>query len=328
MKPICTVLLITYNHAPYVRKCIDSVLSQKTKYPFIIKIFDDASTDGSSDIIREYAKKYPKLIEAHIAEKNTGAQANIWRAYKSVDTKYCILTETDDYWCDDEKLQLQIDAMEKHPECSFCAHQMFVKSEITNDEIQSNVVLLNMPEHLLKKKIITLEDLEFVDDVGEFFPYISARMVRYSCLKIDEVKNKENILFDICHFYWLIMQGPFYYINKIMSVYVRTGKGMASRASQMQLLNLIGCRIIDFNQETNFKIAPILFRLYMCQIYGRLFLSHEKIPLFSRNINFTKSSRFKRFKYHLLYLFTFGRLRKKYKEKWKLQKAACRGVAK
>ncbi|HBO59266.1 MAG TPA: glycosyl transferase family 2, partial [Alphaproteobacteria bacterium] len=126
--PICTVLLITYNHAPYVAQCIDSVLSQKTKYPFIIKIFDDASTDGSSDIIRAYAVKYPDKIEVHVAQSNQRAQANIWNAYACVDTKYCCLTETDDYWCDDERLELQISALEEHPECSFCGGNTIIKN--------------------------------------------------------------------------------------------------------------------------------------------------------------------------------------------------------
>lgn len=127
-KPICTVLLIAYNHAPYVAKCIESVLSQNTKYSYIVKIFDDCSTDGTSDIVMQYAQKYPDLIEAHINERNIGAKDNIWNSYKSVDTKYCILTETDDYWCDDNKLELQITALEQHPECSFCGHNTIIKT--------------------------------------------------------------------------------------------------------------------------------------------------------------------------------------------------------
>ena len=60
MNNICTVLLITYNHVKYIEKAIESVLMQKTKYNYIIHIFDDASTDGTSDIVRKYAKKYPE----------------------------------------------------------------------------------------------------------------------------------------------------------------------------------------------------------------------------------------------------------------------------
>ena len=89
--PICTILLISYNHAKYIAKAIESVLEQKTDYNYIIKIFDDASNDGTQEIIKEYAQKYPDKIFPFLNTQNMGAQGNIWRAYKSVDTKYCII---------------------------------------------------------------------------------------------------------------------------------------------------------------------------------------------------------------------------------------------
>ena len=60
---ICTVLLISYNHEKYITRALDSILSQKTKYNYIIKIFDDASKDNTKDIIRAYKEKYPDKIE-------------------------------------------------------------------------------------------------------------------------------------------------------------------------------------------------------------------------------------------------------------------------
>lgn len=322
MKPICTVLLITYNHAPYVRKCIDSVLSQKTKYPFIIKIFDDASTDGSSDIIREYAKKYPKLIEAHIAEKNTGAQANIWRAYESVDTKYCILTETDDYWCDDEKLQLQIDAMEKHPECSFCGtNTWIVNASIKNTEYENNILVLSNP--ILKtKKIFSYDDF-FPINNGGYIPYQSARILRTEFLHLAEIKYKEVVLFDFNQFYWFLIQGKYYYIDRPTTVYRRLDNGVCSGKSPMLFLSDFIERTVEFNKQTNFKIADKICSEVILQSTFRLYLSEKQKGKFV-----IRPSKYKRFKYHLLSMCTFGRLRKKYKEKWKLQKAACRGVAK
>ena len=119
---ICTVLMVSYNHEDYIKDAIESVLEQKTKYSFKIHIFDDFSQDNTRKIINEYVKKYPKLIIPFFQEKNKGAQGNIWDAYNSVDTKYCILLECDDYWCDKTKLNRQIKIMEKHPECSFCGH--------------------------------------------------------------------------------------------------------------------------------------------------------------------------------------------------------------
>ena len=74
---ICTVLMIAYNHRPYIRLAIESVISQRTKYKFKVHIFDDASNDGTSDIVREYAKHYPDLIIPFIASENRGDRKSV-----------------------------------------------------------------------------------------------------------------------------------------------------------------------------------------------------------------------------------------------------------
>jgi glycosyltransferase involved in cell wall biosynthesis len=61
-KPIVSISCITYNHAPFIRECLEGFLMQKTNFSFEILIHDDASTDGTKDIIEEYAAKYPELI--------------------------------------------------------------------------------------------------------------------------------------------------------------------------------------------------------------------------------------------------------------------------
>lgn len=328
MEPICTVLLITYNHAPYIKKCIESVLSQRTKYQFIIKIFDDASTDGSMDIILEYAKKYPDFIEAHIAKKNMGAQANIWRAYKSVDTKYCILTETDDYWCDDEKLELQIKALEKHPECCFCGTNTLIQNDSNyNLEYEDGLPILTEP--LLKtKKVFSYNDFYPITS-GGYIPYQSARLLRTKCLRLDEIQYKEAVLFDFNQFYWFLMQGKYYYIDRPTTVYRRLNNGVCSGKNPLIFLNDFIEKSIEFNKQTNFKIADkictevILQSNFRLSLFKQQQLSNQYVP--SSIVN---PSKVKKFKYHSLYLLTFGKTKKHYKTKWKLQKQACKGVKK
>jgi len=247
MKNICTVLLVTYNHAPYVAKCIESVLSQKTKYSFVIKIFDDASTDGSSDIIKEYACKYPDKIQAFISPKNQGAQTNIWNAYKSVDTKYCILTETDDYWCSDLKLESQISALENNPDCSFCSTNNLV--EVIEDKYLSHKN--GQPEikpRTFSSNIITYEDIEKIP--CGFLTHISSRLIRTSSLNIEEIKHKESILFDASQFFYLLTKGNMYWIDKIFSVYVKTGTGVCSSAVASNRLSAYWRAMIDLNEDT------------------------------------------------------------------------------
>ena len=83
-----TVLVITYNHVKYIKRCLDSILSQKTKFEFNIYILDDCSTDGSSDIVKEYVKKYPNKIIPFIRSHNLGLVENIYQGIKTVKTEY------------------------------------------------------------------------------------------------------------------------------------------------------------------------------------------------------------------------------------------------
>lgn len=264
-KCICTVLLITYNYKEYLRESIESVLKQETKYKYKICIFDDASTDGSQEIILEYAKKYPEKIETYIAEKNMGAQDNIWRAFQSVDTKYFLVLEGDDYWCDSRKLEIQINAMEKHPECSFCGHDMFyiAHNDVTR-EYDDGTLICSQP--ILKvKNIFSFKDFEKIKD-GGYIPYVSARMIRTEVLELDKIKHKESVLFDFSQFYYLLLKGKYYYIDLPMSVYRRTGQGVCSSKSALTFLNTFLQSAIDLNLQTNNVIADKIFDECMIQI--------------------------------------------------------------
>lgn len=271
---LCTVLLISYNHGPYIREAIESVIAQKTKYKFKINIFDDCSTDETQEIIKEYAQKYPELITSYIAEKNMGAQGNIWRAYRSVDTKYCILLECDDYWCNVNKLQLQISAMEQHPECSFCGHNTRL---ITLDEKcreYEEGILCCRNKILKNKNIYSFEDFHFVND-GGYIPYVSARLIRSDCFDLSKIKYKESFLFDHTQFYYLLLKGKYYYIDKPMTVYRRTGTGTCSEESPLVFLNTFVQNSLDFNKETNYIIADKIFMDCNLQASFRLMLNTQ-----------------------------------------------------
>lgn len=118
--PLVSISCITYNHEPYIRQCLDSFLMQQCDFEYEILIHDDASTDGTSDIIREYQKKYPEIIKPIIQTENQWSQGvrgimakfNFSRAKG----KYIALCEGDDYWTDSLKLQKQVDFLEENPE--------------------------------------------------------------------------------------------------------------------------------------------------------------------------------------------------------------------
>lgn len=122
-KILVSIRCLVYNHEPYLRQCLDGFVMQKTNFSFEAIVHDDASTDGSAAIIREYAEKYPDIIKPiyeteNQYSKHDGSLTRIMNA--ACRGKYVAICEGDDYWIDPLKLQKQVDFMESHPDYLLC----------------------------------------------------------------------------------------------------------------------------------------------------------------------------------------------------------------
>ncbi len=120
-----SVICNAYNHERYIRDTLEGFVMQKTDFAFEVLIHDDASTDKTADIIREYEVKYPALIKPIYQTENQYSKGiGVSRVFQEprVQGKYIAFCEGDDYWTDPLKLQKQYDAMEAHPEVDICAH--------------------------------------------------------------------------------------------------------------------------------------------------------------------------------------------------------------
>ena len=120
-----SVLCATYNHEEYLRQTLDSFVNQRTDFPFEVLVNDDASTDGTGDIIREYAAKYPEIIRPFYQKENLySRRINLYDVvfFPACRGEYIAVCEGDDYWNDPEKLQLQVNWLDAHPEYSACVH--------------------------------------------------------------------------------------------------------------------------------------------------------------------------------------------------------------
>ena len=122
MKIKVSILTTAYNHAPYIAQALESFLMQKTDFPFEVIVYDDASTDGTDEIIRKYAEKYPDIIRPIYQKENQYSKGIYGYTFMEpmIRGEYIAQCEGDDYWCDEYKLQKQADYMDMHPECSFC----------------------------------------------------------------------------------------------------------------------------------------------------------------------------------------------------------------
>jgi len=134
--PLVSICCLAYNHAPYIRQCLDGFMMQKTDSPFEVLIHDDASTDGTADIIREYEAKYPDIIKPIYQTENQYSKGvGVTSVYQlpRAKGKYVAFCEGDDYWTDSNKLQKQVDFLETNPDFSICCHRYKIFNEDTKE---------------------------------------------------------------------------------------------------------------------------------------------------------------------------------------------------
>lgn len=136
-KPIVSVYCITYNHIDYIKDCLEGIVNQKTDYEYELVIFDDASSDGTSDIIRKYAQIYPHLIHAFIARKNSyllPQRGDLSKYFRNTFLKgtFVAFCEGDDYWTDIQKLQIQVNFLLKNCEYSLTVHNGIKQNCVSN----------------------------------------------------------------------------------------------------------------------------------------------------------------------------------------------------
>ena len=114
LQPLVSICCLTYNHEKYIKEALDSFLAQKTNFQFEIVIHDDVSTDQTTNIIKEYQKKFANIQILLPKENKDSKGEKIYPSlFKEAKGKYIALCDGDDYWIDPLKLQKQFDFMEK-----------------------------------------------------------------------------------------------------------------------------------------------------------------------------------------------------------------------
>lgn len=118
---------MAFNHEKYIRDTLEGFVAQETDFAYEVLINDDASTDRTAEIIREYAEKYPEIIRPVYQKENQYSQRiPIFGVHLNpmIRGKYVALCEGDDFWTDPRKLQMQFEAMERNPDCAMCTHKI------------------------------------------------------------------------------------------------------------------------------------------------------------------------------------------------------------
>jgi glycosyltransferase involved in cell wall biosynthesis len=157
-KPLVSIWCPAFNHENYIEQCLDNYINQQTNFPFEIVVHDDASTDNTLKIIKEYQTKYPDLFNCIFQTENqlSKDKSHLLKTMrKFCKGKYIALCEGDDYWTDQFKLQKQVDFLEQNSKCSY----VFTKKKILNpDGSFTNDRTYSLPDvfdlHTLLKKNI------------------------------------------------------------------------------------------------------------------------------------------------------------------------------
>lgn len=144
IKPLVVIRCATYNHEPFIRDALEGFVMQKTDFPFVALVFEDASTDGTAAVVRKYAERYPDIIlpifeDENQYSKHDGSLRRITTvATEATDAKYIAWCEGDDYWTDPQKLQKQVDLLDAHPDCVL-VHTDFDRKNVLTGKLEHAV---------------------------------------------------------------------------------------------------------------------------------------------------------------------------------------------
>lgn len=212
---LVSVVCNTYNQEDYIRDALEGFVMQKTTFPFEILVHDDASTDATASIVKEYEDKYPDLIKPiYQTENQYSKRVSISKTFQFPRAKgrYIAFCEGDDYWTDPLKLQKQADALERHPETDICAHQ----TATVRDGKQTGVVPASSNS--------TVYTVEEVIAGGGGFVATASLMFRKTLFE-NEYEFAKRMSLD---YIWQIsgaLRGGMVYIGDCMGVYRQRAKG-------------------------------------------------------------------------------------------------------
>lgn len=213
-----TVKMLAYNHEKYIAKAIESIVSQKTEYRFELLIGEDCSTDATKEIIERYARKYPEIIRPIYHKINKGCTRNSYALDVQARGKYIAGCEGDDFWCDDTRIQRDVDFLEAHPEYSGICHKCMIVNE-EGEEIPEKSFSDREAFWRFNKKVYTLKDFERWMLPGHGSTHTSRNVIKGHEKECSIVYKASNQVGDRTHTLLQILAGDIYCMNDIVSCY-------------------------------------------------------------------------------------------------------------
>lgn len=258
--PLVSICCSTYNHVNYLQDALDGFIMQRTNFDFEILIHDDASTDGTTDIVRRFEKQYPKLVKPIYQTENqyskgvSPGRINRDRAQG----KYIALCEGDDYWTDPLKLQKQVDFLECNPEYSLCCHGF-------------NVV--DYDGMLIKTQVILKNDFDFSyeDNLNRWLTKTLTVVFVRDCIDFNVLKQYRYAR-DVQMYYHILKNGKGRYLAQNYANYRQHDGGVHSSIPYMKRIRtsyFIYSELIAFNKKD----------LFLKRVFDKVALQYKAVEV-------------------------------------------------
>lgn len=236
-----SVIIISYKQKKYIKECIDSVLMQKVDFKYELLLADDCSNDGTLEIMKEYEKKYPNIIKVLERKKNLGGNNNSLDALLNTKGEYVTCLEGDDYWCNENKLQIQIDFLDSHPDYIGISHLQ--EGRNLKNEIQGyfpktarvNFTIDGVNDYIKNNKVFSMSSTMYRN-------YIKDDILRE---RSQQLKKLDTVIGDAQTNVFLCDLGKIYVLKDAMMVYRMRNNDGNSNFNSVHRINEIEYRYMN-----------------------------------------------------------------------------------
>lgn len=262
--PCVSVWVITYNHSKFIRRCLDSILSQKTDFDYEICLGEDDSNDGTREICQEYEKKYPGMIRLFLRDRNDSNrykcrgpwQYNFIETFRACRGKYIAICDGDDFWTDDQKLKKQVTFLEEHPNFSGCFHKISMVDEKGR---------FLKPDMGYPPKRQDSYSIDYLLRYSNFSPMLSVVFRNHDNVAPEWIKDAP--FGDMIIHAGNLMRGDYGFIDEVMGCYRIHRGGLASGTTRLKnvkvtlsVYKLIGYHF-DLNKRPDFRRGIIALKI-------------------------------------------------------------------
>lgn len=222
--PMVSVIMITYNQEHLIADAIRGVVNQKTPFAIELIIANDASTDNTLEVARQWQKKYPHIIHIVNNTENIGFQRNYMTAVSHCHGKYLAMCDADDYWISSHKLSVQVDYMERHPDCNITFHR------VINHYTDSGIKSLSNGHQKIDTTIADLCRSNYITNLSVMY-----RFDHGAAVELPSWISSTNLP-DYAFHLLFARNGKIHYFNRPMGVYRKNSTGAWSMADPVKSL--------------------------------------------------------------------------------------------